>query len=122
MALLSSLKLVGLAYTFLGISVLAQNLGKTSLWGAGISPLIDESLWQNLVPNPSAVQQWPAGSIPQRCADAANFETPKLNPADFEVFRVRCADCGTPWGPWSFCRVSQRRCTSNHTFRLLTAM
>lgn len=122
MALLSSLKLLGLAHIFLGPSVLAQNLGKTSLWGAGISPLIDESLWQNLAPTPSTVQQWPAGSIPQRCADAANFETPKLNPADFEVFSVRYADCGTPWGPWSFCRVSQRRFTSNDTDGLLTGI
>ena len=86
MALLSSLKLVGLAYTFLGISVLAQNLGKTSLWGAGISPLIDESLWQNLVPNPSAVQQWPAGSIPQRCS---TLRILKCSESDVQIVEPR---------------------------------
>ncbi|KAL2068042.1 hypothetical protein VTL71DRAFT_16140 [Oculimacula yallundae] len=100
----SSLKVASLASILFCTSALTQRLDKPTLWGAGMSPLIDQGLWKYLVPTPSTVTQWAAGSIPQRCADVANTEGPKLNPADFEVFNVRYSDCLNPWGPWSFCR------------------
>ncbi|PVH81609.1 hypothetical protein DL98DRAFT_587225 [Cadophora sp. DSE1049] len=94
-------KLAGLTSVIFSTAASAQNLGKPTLWGNSMSPLIEPSLWNNLAPVPSQIIPWAAGTIPQCCADAANGETPKLSLTDFEVFYVKYEDC---FNGWAFCR------------------
>lgn len=79
-------------------------LGKNSLWGAGISGLIDPSLWSHTSAPASTTTQWAAGIIPRRCYEEAVYLG--LNPVDVQVFNVFYADCASPWGPVSMCRHS----------------
>jgi len=93
-----------LATCFLGAAALLStpvfgNLGKPTLWGSGISSLIDPSLWANTQSPPVTWADWIAFELmPQRCYQEA--ENLGLNPGDFLAFAVTYNDCGTPW---NFC-------------------
>lgn len=100
MVYISSLKSITLVGSLFSSPALAQ-LPLRSLWGSGISGLIDPSLYQHLVPTQSNWDQWGNGWIPQLCLDAIRGEN--LSPWDVEVFNVHYTDCSQAW---TFCRVS----------------
>ncbi|KAH9213334.1 hypothetical protein DL95DRAFT_302714 [Leptodontidium sp. 2 PMI_412] len=98
MVYISSLKSITLVGSLFSSPALAQ-LPLRSLWGSGISGLIDPSLYQHLVPTQSNWDQWGNGWIPQLCLDAIRGEN--LSPWDVEVFNVHYTDCSQAW---TFCR------------------